>query len=77
MQFWELRLGSQTKDEPMKNIKPYISASEAARKRGLSRHTIYDLIHAGQIITDERGRILRAPFEQYMASLTAFAKEQP
>jgi hypothetical protein len=47
----------------------FISKAEAARRLGGSRVLIYDAIAAGKITVDERGRILRAPFEATLAAL--------
>jgi hypothetical protein len=48
----------------------FISKVEAARRLGCDRETIYAAIRRGDLIVDERGRILRAPFEAMIAILT-------
>jgi hypothetical protein len=60
----------------MKNgDRTFVSKSEAVRRLSCDRRTIYLAIRAGRIITNEQGKILREPFEQYMATLAAISKE--
>jgi hypothetical protein len=46
------------------SVKPFVSVSEAARRRGVSRVTIYSALRRKELPIDEHGRILRAEFDQ-------------
>ena len=58
----------------MTKLSPFISKAEAARRRGLSRHVLYEKIQTGEIVTDEQGRVMRTPFEDQIKRLASIVK---
>lgn len=61
--------------EPHKNVANYISKTTAARRLGVTRHTLYDHMAAGMFALDERGRIIRADFDKAFPPRVAGADE--
>ncbi|HTV29274.1 MAG TPA: helix-turn-helix domain-containing protein [Xanthobacteraceae bacterium] len=53
----------------MRTALPHVSKSEAARRIGVSRRTIYDMLADGRLPVDSDGRIPRKAFDRFLALL--------
>jgi excisionase family DNA binding protein len=58
----------------MKSVKPFVPKAEVARRRGVSRPTVYEMIRKGLLPIDKYGRIPRDAFEQMEARLSSQEK---